>query len=111
MAVYVDTAAAQFENVNALRKYPFTEDASLVDAQNKELPLGIVTDIGMVVPADMSVSKSFKSFSPDSAPVVKLTSVHLSASMVSVCFQSVFNGKISALSVTVAASSFRPYFP
>ena len=107
MAVHADMAAAQFENVNELRRYPFTEDASLAD-----LLLGTITDVGIVVPADVPVNGGvFKSFDPVPAPVVEMTSVHLSPSMVSVCFRSVFDGKTSALSVTVSSATFRPYFP
>lgn len=101
MSVYTDTAIAQFENDNALRDYPFREGCSLVDDQGRTLSRNVIVDLHMVVPAD--VVSDF--------PIVKMTSVHLSKSMVSACFMSSFNGKTSALSVTVSADSFRPYIP
>lgn len=100
MAIYVDTAVAQFENVNELREYPFAEGSSLVDRAGKELPLDAVVDVSMYVPCEYG-----------NIPVVKLTSVHLSNAMVSACFKSTSGGKTSALSVTVSAADFKPYFP
>lgn len=115
MAVYVDTATAQFENVNELRKYPFVDTATFVDTQGAEISAGLVADVGLVVPAEIGLvvpeDGVVNNTSQPESPVVKMTSIHLSSAMVSVCFQAVFNGKMSALSVTVGSSVFRPYFP
>ena len=98
MAVYVDMASAQFENVNSLRDYPFAEGSSLVDRYGRELSRDVVVDLHMVVPGI------------EMQPNVKLTGVHLSPYMVSVCFTA-FAVEVSALSVTVTRENFRPYTP
>lgn len=97
MAMYDDIAAAQFENVNALRSYPFAEGSSLVDRLGRELPRDVVVDLHFVVPPASGMP----------LPGVSMTSVHLSRSMVSACFASGGN----ALSVIVSRDDFRPYFP
>lgn len=104
MGVYVDMASAQFENQNSLRLYPFSSESSLVDSVGRELPLGAIVDLRMVVPAAIGNPDSF---SEGGVPVVYMTSFHVSKSMVSACFMS---GN-AALSVTVSADDFRPYFP
>lgn len=113
MAVYVDMAAAQFENTNELRMYPFSDGASLKDRIGRELPRDIVVDVHMVVPCQVSNPSSGKEDLP--APVVRLSSVHISESMVSACFVSELAGEsgkaISAVSVSVAADRFRPFQP
>lgn len=110
-----DTAIAQFENDNALRNYPFWEGSSLVDDQGRSLSKNVVVDLHMIVPADIEVPPDEHGDRPDfvnvELPYVKMTSVHLSKSMVSACFASAFNGDTSALSVTVSAENFRPYVP
>jgi len=105
MSAYVHMATAQFENANALRSYPFQEGSTLVDDTGKRLPDNVVADLHMFVPADMAEGVGVQH------PEVRLTSVHLSQSMVSVCFVSRFRGVASALSVTVAAPNLRPYVP
>ena len=59
MAVYSEIAAAQFENVNSMRSYPF-EGPELVSRDGMEVPSDVVVDLHMVVPA---------SFGPDSSGV------------------------------------------
>lgn len=105
MSAYIHMATAQFENANALRNYPFKEGSTLVDDLGRELPRNVISDLRMFVPADVQegVQTEF--------PEVKMTSVHMSQSMVSVCFSSKFGGVINALSVTVAAANLRPYVP
>jgi len=104
MSAYVE-AAAQFENANALRNYPFAEKCSLVDDLGRPLPPNVVVDLRMLVPADVPAGIRTES------PEVSMTSVHLSRAMVSVCFVSKFRGKASALSVTVSAGDLKPYVP
>lgn len=100
MAIRVDTGLglAQFENANELRMYPFSDTASLVGKNGLELPRDVIVDLHMSVPSE-------------GEPEVRLSGVHLSQSMVSACFMSKYSNKVSALSVTVARSSFKPYFP
>ena len=105
MSAYIHMAAAQFENANALRSYPFRDGSTLVDDLGRRLPDNVVADLHMFVPADMEDGVGV------AAPEVRMTSVHLSQSMVSVCFVSRFGGMSSALSVTVAAANLRPYVP
>ena len=102
MSVYRENAIAQFENVNSLRSYPFEDGSLLVDRTGKALPQDVIVDVHMVVPAIGELP---------SAPSVRLTSVHLSPSMVSACFKSDSGGRTCALSVTVAVDNFRPYMP
>lgn len=109
MAVYVDMGAAQFENVNELRKYPFAEGSSLMDRRGRILPADVVADVRMAVPADMSIPQD--GFDAIPLPEVRLSSVHISPSMVSACFISRLNGRGGALSVTVARDNFVPYAP
>lgn len=113
MAVYIDMATAQFENTNALRQFPFTDGSTMLDESGKELPLDIVVDVHLVVPADISVptNNEVVSGAALAAPTVRLASVHLSPSMVSVCFTSEVGGVVNALSVTIARDNFRPYMP
>lgn len=105
MAIYVDMSEAQFENVNELRSYPFSDGCSMVDRNGRELPMDVVADVHLVVPVK----------DESDIPVVRMTSVHMSDSMVSVCFRSDAprsgSGAPIALSVTVSADEFRPYFP
>lgn len=101
MSAFVGTEDAQFENVNELRMFPFSDDSSLVDSSGKELPLGIISDVHIVVPKRSNAEW----------PVVRLSSVHVSSAMVSACFVSSCGGVADALSVTVSASSFMPYYP
>lgn len=109
MATYVDMAAAQFENLNELRLYPFADGSSLKDRQGRDLPLDTISDVHMVVPSGISNPDS--GLDESNMPVVRLASVHMSATMVSVCFVSDMDGARQALSVTVARDGFRPYFP
>lgn len=81
----------QWENSNALRKYPFSEDASLVDDAGAMLPLDIVTDMML--------------FAPDAEAHV--TNVRISPTMVSLA---VLSGSQCA-GVFVPRSSFEPYVP
>jgi len=108
MAAYVDMESAQFENVNAIRKFPFADDAVLVDREGRELPSDAIVDLHMFVPADFPNPQQM---SAEDLPVVRMTSLHLSESMVSACFVSEYGGKTSAASVTVSADGFMPYFP
>lgn len=105
MSAYIHMATAQFENANALRNYPFREGCALVDDLGRKLPRNVIADLRMFVPADVQNGV------PSEFPEVRMTSVHLSQSMVSVCFSSKFGEALSALSVTVAAGSLKPYFP
>lgn len=113
MAIYVDVASAQFENVNSLRNYPFKSDCSLIDANGRTLPNDIICDIGMVIAADIPAIKgdAVLACKPVDAPIVRLTGVHISPAMISVCFLSRYKGIDNALSVTVSAENFRPYTP
>lgn len=101
MAAYVDASVAQFENINSLRHYPFSEGSTLVDDAGQELPPDVVADLHVVVPSHPG--------SPP--PVVRMTSMHVSRSMVSACFLSECGGRSCAMSVTVSAGSFGPYRP
>ena len=105
MSAYIHMATAQFENANALRNYPFREGCALVDDLGRRLPRNVIADLRMFVPADVQNGV------PSEFPEVRMTSVHLSQSMVSVCFSSKFGEVLSALSVTVAAGNLKPYFP
>lgn len=109
MPMYIDSAAAQFENVNALRQYPFADDASLVDSLGRTLPQDVITDVHLFVPADIEGDSS--GVLVEGGPVVKMTSLHMSQSMVSVCFSTTYGGSVYALSVTVAKENLRPYTP
>lgn len=113
MAIYIDTATAQFENVNTLRHYPFRADCSLMDADGRLLPSEIISDASFVVAAELASQGDapVDVRNPPDAPIVRLTGVHLSQSMISVCFLSRYQGTDNALSITVAAENFRPYFP
>lgn len=104
MGIYVDMASAQFENSNSLRLYPFSSGSTLVDSTGRELPAGAVVDVRLVVPASFQKPESF---SEGNVPEAYMTSFHVSKSMVSACFVS--GG--AALSVTVGADEFKPYFP
>jgi hypothetical protein len=105
MAVREDLAAAQFENVNSMRRYPFSDACPMSDRNGRTLPENAIVDLHVVVPADMEGSG--RGFSAVEFPEVRLASFHVSPSMVSACFTS----GAAALSVTVSARSFRPYFP
>lgn len=111
MAVFVDMEAIQFENANELRNYPFTDGSSMTDREGKTLPLDVVADVGLTVPACFDAPADEDGIVYVSLPVVRLSSVHLSPSMVSICFTSELNGAKNALSVTVSGSSFAPYTP
>lgn len=104
MAIYTDAGSrfVQFENENGLRRYPFADWASLTDSNGRELPLDVISDFRVAVPMEDGASE---------VPVVKLTSIHLSQSMVSACFKCERTSGVCALSVTVSTASFKPYFP
>lgn len=101
MSDYSETAVAQFENVNSLRSYPFQDGCRLVDNLGRTLPQNVIVDLHMFVPVGIQ----------SCSPRVSMTSVHLSQSMVSVCFVSEACGTSGALSVTVSADNLRPYVP
>ena len=101
MSVYTDMASAQFENVNGLRSYPFAEGSTLEARDGKILPENVVVDLHMVVPSAGAALPV----------VVRMSSVHISPYMVSVCFTSTYWGKDVAASVTVARDRFSPYVP
>lgn len=105
MSAYMETAKAQFENANSLRDYPFRDGCTLVDDLGRALSANVIVDLRMFVPADIPDGV------PSACPEVKMTSVHLSPSMVSACFVSKFDGKTGALSVTVAKENLKPYVP
>ena len=107
MAVYEDEATIQFENANALRKYPFADGSSLMDRDGKELSRDVVVDAHVVVPADFVNPES--GMEQDALPEVRLSSVHLSPYMVSACFTSKLGTSVDALSVSVAAQNLSPY--
>lgn len=109
MAVQVDLGTAQFENMNALRAYPFADGSSLADSLGRELPQDVVVDAHLVVPCAYANPESGVEL--DTLPTVRMTSVHLSPAMVSVCFVSEFDGARHAVSATVARDSFSPYRP
>jgi len=109
MSVHIDVGSAQFENVNSLRSYPFAEGSSLVDRFGKELSRDVVVDAHLVVPFNLNNPSS--GFSEQTLPAVRLSAVHLSASTISACFVAEINGTRNALSVTVLASDFKPYYP
>jgi len=97
MSAYSDISDAQFENVNALRSYPFADCGSLQDRLGRCLPSDVIVDLHFVVPAPQDGQLA----------EVSMTGVHISRSMVSACFVSGSN----ALSVTVSMDEFIPYFP
>lgn len=105
MSIYADTSVAQFENVNELRNYPFTDSSSLVDSLGRSLPADVIVDAHFFVPADVELGV------PSESPVVRLSSVHMSQAMLSACFIADFKGTVNALSVTVSKDDFKPYFP
>lgn len=110
MAIYSDMDVAQYENVNALRSYPFACDGPIVSTSGFELPTGTIVDLRMVVPADLPENGEAQiAVSPPAS--VKMTSLHVSESMISVCFRSESGGRSDALSVTVTRETFKPYFP
>lgn len=120
MAVYVDMANAQFENVNELRRYPFTDESSLKDDFGMELPDDCISDIRIVVPSskcvngadsDSSSPVGEHGFRKCTLPTVRLSSFHMSHYMVSACFIVFGEEGSAALSVTVSSSNFKPYFP
>lgn len=100
MAIYTDTVPglAQFENVNELRLYPFANGELLIDKSGRELSRDIIVDVHISVPAKGSTE-------------VKLTSVYLSQTMLSVCFKAISGSSMCALSVIVSKESFQPYLP
>lgn len=108
MTTYSDNAIAQFENVNSMRTYPFAADSSLVDRNGRELPNDVIVDLKIAAPMpsehglDVGVYKSTS---------VAMKSVHLSKSMISVCFTASNGATTQALSATVAVSNFAPYRP
>lgn len=104
-----EMAVAQFENVNSLRPYPFAEGSSLTDRDGVGIPMGAIADLHLAVPCPMQAQAS--GFSPLPVPEVRLSSMHLSRSLVSVCFTSWNGVERGALSAIVASASFRPYFP
>lgn len=109
MSVYSDNAIAQFENVNSLRRYPFSDECSLVSRDGRELPKDVIVDAHFFVPCefgrfDDGVASSLV------APV-RMSCVHMSPSMISVCFVYGYENVKYALSATVATSSFKPYRP
>ena len=107
MATYVDNSLAQFENTNSLRSYPFENGVALVDSNKVEVSRDVVVDLHLVVPGEVPED----TIVPCDLPVVRMTSLHLSPYMVSVCF-SVGDGSGScALSATVSTSNFKPYSP
>ena len=89
-------ATLQFENVNEGRSYPFEDDTELVDASGKELPDDVISDMHLVLP---------------SGTEAYLSSVYVSANMVSLCVVAERNDVKSALSCTVDSGSFSPYVP
>ena len=110
MAMYVEMASPQFENVNALRMFPFANGSSLVDRNGKELPKDVISDLHLFVPGGVTQPES-GDMDNTVLPEVKMSSVHLSRSMVSACFVSGSGSSVNALSVTVSADEFKPYFP
>lgn len=101
MAAYVDTECAQFENVNEMRNFPFSESASLVDRTGKELPACAVSDLHIVASV----------LDGEEDVVAKMSSMHVSEHMVSACFVVLARGTSRAASVTVSMDRFRPYYP
>ena len=111
-----DISAAQFENVNSLRSYPFGDGTELVSSDGKILPRDVVVDIHLTVPAQIlkkngSTAQSEGASFGIQTPIVRMKSVYLSPSMVSACFVSVFGSVKSAASVTVSRTNFAPYMP
>ena len=112
MAVYSDMASAQFENVNSLRSYPFSDISDLVSNDGKIVPSDVIVDLHIVVPSSSFDSSGESSFGNEmSEPVVRMTSLHLSSSMVSACFVSFSGNEKNAVSVIVSRETFVPYMP
>ena len=109
MSVQTDMGAAQFENINALRSYPFVDGTVLVDKTGKTFPQDAIVDVHIVAPCQFP--KTEDNFVQPELPHVSLISAHLSKHLISVCFISEFKGKKCALSATVSGSSFEPYTP
>ena len=86
----------QFENANEGRSYPFADDESLVCSDGTRMPEGILADMKLVVPEGSSA---------------RVSSVHVSSGMVSVCVSVATPSGVNALSATVATSSLKPYVP
>ena len=108
MTVWTEDATGQFEHVNALRDYPFAVGSSRRGRQGRELPQDVLVDAHLVVPVARSNPDDW---TPDDGPTVRLVSVHLAPQLISACFVAEQNGVRSALSVTVARATFRPYVP
>ncbi len=118
MADYVDHGLAQFENVNALRGYPFESDVQLVSRDGRTLSRDVVVDVHLVVPhpferpvARQDDSDEWDDVDEMPLPVVRMSSIHLSPKMVSVCFVASVGGVSHALAATVETSSLVPYSP
>lgn len=114
MNIDSDMNSAQFENVNALRAFPFAGDCAPADRTGRRLPDDLIVDLHMVVPA-LPRQDSGSSGSGEAgvmpAPHVRMSSLHVSPFMVSACFVSACEGCSGAVSVTVSRENFRPYMP
>ena len=108
MAVHEHVSVAQFEHVNALRKFPFSDGSSRIDRYGRELPEDFLVDAHMVIPVKFGNPES----GIDSCEwSVRMTSAHISRNMISSCFVFERSGKTSAMSVTVASADFKPFYP
>ena len=88
------TAFTQWENSNELRKFPFTEESSLVSVDGKVLPTDIISDLLL--------------FLPESVYTPQLACVRLGPGVVSVAFS--INTELLC-SCIVPKRDFRPYVP
>lgn len=109
MSAYVEIADAQFENVNELRNYPF--ESLVVDSDGVEFPTGLLVDAHFFIPDFPFGGSSDSSSDAPDLPIVRMSSFHLSSHMLSACFSYVGGSCSGALSVTIASSRFKPYFP
>ena len=108
MTTYSDNAIAQFENVNSMRTYPFAAGSSLVDRNGRELSNDVIVDLRISAPMPIEHGTDIGDFRPT---IVRMSSVHLSKSMISVCFVAMNGATTTALSATVATSNLIPYQP
>ena len=111
MSTYSEISAAQFENVNSLRSYPFEDGGALASRDGKVLPHDVIVDMHVVVPASFRKMSGSDGAQGVTMPVVRMKSVHMSQSMVSACFVSSDGNKKDAVSVTVSRGNFVPYMP
>lgn len=100
-------AIAQFENMNELRSYPLVDGSRLESADGEAMPDGMLADVHVVIPS----SGQDPSFASGSM-CAKVSSVHVSPAMVSVCVSAYRQGDlVAALAASVSMDRFVPHMP